>query len=388
MGFLVMRVEELREGLNDAGIELTPYLEDPMIPPRIVAEMGRLQNPLAEVDHPDKCDLSINVFDELPEEQLNEMKGRRRETLDELSKRVKIYGTDALAWYVSYHYDSKWGIYIPFSSLENLRETHYRRSRKAKEFIWSKCLQILLAHEFHHFYIDYIVGRWELFLLSSISQPAKVVVKSSPASYLEIEEAGAEARLLRFVKEHYGSREFKKWSRHVAGGLPGYREGVRSVDPEQFARVIQETVKSYLSVLAPAINLSASVHLSHAIGDSAIPWRDCPIYIIHDEMDVACQPVEVLRYERILIAHETNRFKKAFKRLHPNVQGKWQKKKSEIAERLKPGTLEPLKGQHGQWEIRFNGTKHRAVISPEKASRPLTWVGEKIGTHRDIGTGT
>jgi len=166
-----------------------------------------------------------------------------------------------------------------------------------------------------------------------------------------------------------------------------YREGVRYVDCERFAQVIQETAKSYLSVLAPKVNLSASVDLSQAIGDSEIPWRDCPIYLIHDEIEVASQPVDVLRFDKILIARETNRFKKAFKRLDRKVQEKWLRKKAEIGRDLRPGTLELLKGQRDLLEVRFNGTVHRAVISPVKASRPLTWVGENIGTHRDIGTG-
>ena len=382
-----MRIEDLREQLNGAGIELTPYLKDPTIPPRIAAEVGQWQHPLPEVEHPDKSDLTINVFDEVPEERLNEMAGRRRRMLKELGADVKIYGIDALAWYVSYHHDTKWGIYIPFSSLEYLRTTHYKGSRKDKELIWSRCLHILLAHEFHHFHIDYLIGRWELFLLTSIWRPAKDVIRSSPISYLQIEEAGAEARLLRFVKEYFGVRDFRKWSKFVAGGLPGYRDGVRYVDCDRFAQVIQETAKSYLSVLAPEINLSASVDLSQAIGDSEIPWRDCPIYMVHDEMAVASQPVEVLRYDRVLIGRETNRFKKAFKRLDRKVQEKWLRKKAEISRGLRPGTLESLKGQRGLWEVRFNGRVHRAVISPAKASRPLTWVGENIGTHRDIGTG-
>lgn len=92
-----MRIEDLREQLNGAGIELTPYLKDPTIPPRIAAEVGQWQHPLPEVEHPDKSDLAINVFDEVPEERLNEMAGRRRRMLKELGADVKIYGIDALA---------------------------------------------------------------------------------------------------------------------------------------------------------------------------------------------------------------------------------------------------------------------------------------------------
>ena len=126
-----------------------------------------------------------------------------------------------------------------------------------------------------------------------------------------------------------------------------YREGVRYVDCERFAQVIQETAKSYLSVLAPKVNLSASVDLSQAIGDSEIPWRDCPIYLIHDEIEVASQPVDVLRFDKILIARETNRFKKAFKRLDRKVQEKWLRK------RLKSGETSDL----GPWScLRVNVT--------------------------------
>ena len=118
-------------------------------------------------------------------------------------------GIDALAWYVSFHFNqTHWGIYIPLSSINFMNETlqikgysHSKLDQLAKEFF--------LYHERYHFAFDIFVTQLEFLCHEPIYRQTLARFKKTPPlqgvdssfPYNPIEENLANTYMLRKIKE-------------------------------------------------------------------------------------------------------------------------------------------------------------------------------------------
>lgn len=309
-------------------------------------------------------------------------------------------GTEALAWYVSFHDNQDaWGIYIPLSSLALLDELCLKRLRIARSLRLRLAWSILLHHEQMHFAVDYACAWFELMLRAPIRReftarfrahsPFKGIDKTE--SYLEIEEAAANAHMLRQLARAKSPRAIQAIESFVRTQPAGYRDAIRATGDTLFREVIADTLRSYFALWAiehhldlggPASNLSRLVPLE----DDAI-LAECPVYTLDDLQDVGVAPGSIRLIHGIAEIVETDSFIRQLQRQHPAIQSDWNRKKEQIKINLpSPPRFEKLKGwTPPTWSLRLRDGHRAHLRAPQLGER--AWQAVDIGNHKDMGHG-
>ena len=111
-------------------------------------------------------------------------------------------GTDALAWYGSFHRGSggDWGIFIPVSSLAYCERRIFGQLKGDRTWKWQIAFDFLLAHEQMHFAVDYVCAQWELLLGTPCSSSLHHRMRTDGIQFLAAEEQLANAHMLRVAK--------------------------------------------------------------------------------------------------------------------------------------------------------------------------------------------
>jgi len=209
-------------------------------------------------------------------------------------------GTEALAWYASFHKTNYWGIYVPYTGL--LRFASYflpftQNADRAIQMAWDA----LIAHESIHYGIDVACAHMEIISNTAIYINAHASMRS-PQGHIPDEEQLAEAALLRFLnvsstRTYFLSKIEKEEICQMAvrrtGRLPsGYRDSIDCVKPLVFT----EHLNSYLKKISYSafsntqsnnikdLNLSGLIPLikSGFYNPSNVDYSDCPIYVFDD----------------------------------------------------------------------------------------------------------
>jgi len=118
----------------------------------------------------------------------------------ELDGEIRERGTDALAWYVSFHQSRRWGIYFRvrgISYLANLLKTRSNRDDLNERI--RNALDVLFYHEVFHFLTDMVSAHMEMVF----RKPHYLPYKNRYSDF--IEEALANAYVLRRVPKRYHS---------------------------------------------------------------------------------------------------------------------------------------------------------------------------------------
>lgn len=157
----------------------------------------------------------------------------RKQLFERLDNEVRhVAGTDALAWYVSFHnLDDEWGIYVPMSSVHYLASRLYagKRVRKARRL--EIAFQLLLLHEQFHFIADYAQTQIELALHRPCRASLKERLKArSSSAYLEIEEAVANAFMVRALSRELTAKQLEPIRAFVENQPAGYRDALPYAD--------------------------------------------------------------------------------------------------------------------------------------------------------------
>ena len=147
-------------------------------------------------------------------------------------------GTEALAWYVSFHDNQRaWGIYIPLSSLALMDELYLGNLPIERERRFQLAWSALMLHEKMHFAVDYACAWFELMLRAPIrrefmdrfnSQPPLAAAMRSEA-YLEVEETLANAYMLRELTRTSPRQIVRAVEEFVKKQPAGYRECLQNV---------------------------------------------------------------------------------------------------------------------------------------------------------------
>jgi hypothetical protein len=309
-------------------------------------------------------------------------------------------GTEALAWYVSFHDNQDaWGIYIPLSSLALMDELCLKRLPMARHHRIRLAWSILLHHEQMHFAVDYACAWFELMLRAPIrreftarfraTSPFKGIDKAE--SYLEIEETAANAHMLRQLARSKSVRTVKTVERFVATQPAGYCDAVNATDDTAFRKVIANTLQSYLALWAMEHSLdlgSAALDLSRLLpleDDTAL--AECPVHILDDLQDIGVAAGSIRLIHRIPEIVETTYFLKRFHRQHSSVQNDWTRKKEEIKIHLpRPPRFEKLKDwTPPTWSLRLRDG-HRAHLQAPRLGE-TAWQAVDIGNHKEMGHG-
>ncbi len=209
---------------------------------------------------------------------------------DEIRKAVLMTkGTDALAWYVTFHARNvNPGIYIPISSILYLM-VHVFGNLQTD--FWTKfklAFRALHQHELFHFATDYMAAQWECITSKPCKLPADKVLKQ-PLGYFELEEELANAQMLFSVR--YAKRSFSVSGKSqalkgfVARQPEGYREALEYKDRKNFDENCFWLCRSYIENIPGFRNEHLDgIDLNNLLPTSPnLDWRYCPIHIVHDE---------------------------------------------------------------------------------------------------------
>jgi hypothetical protein len=306
-------------------------------------------------------------------------------------------GVEALAWYRSFHNYTKWGIVIPLSSLVCMESFYFNALPLPRHERLSLAFKALLAHETTHFAFDYACAWFELLLrapvrrafssrmIGSIELPGAKIVEQ----YLEIEEAVANAVMLRAAATSERGPAIKALENFVLKQPAGYCDGVATVPETRFEVAIAEVFRSYLApwALDHKLDLATpglSLRRLLPLGDEAI--GECPINVLPDLQSIGMPPDALRLMTCILQLEETDRFSKLLAKLPDEIQRDWERQKARIKLSLpSPPRFEKLKGFKDTYSLRLR-SGIRVHLEPPPA-RSSTWRAVKVGSHKEMGHG-
>lgn len=257
----------------------------------------------------------------------------------------------------------------------------------------------LLAHEQMHFAVDYACAWFELLLRAPIRREFSTRFARQPPlagqtlseAYLEIEEAAANAHMLRRLARKGSRQVMRAFEGFVETQPLGYRDGLRATDDASFAEATAQTLRSYFALWAIEHRLD--------VGNPKADWlrllpldaedtiAECPVHIISDlhEVGVAAGSLRFIQCVSEIV--ETDNFERQFRRQKPEVQSDWNRKKEEIKLRLpSPPRFEKLKDwKPPTWSLRLRAGHRAHLHAPDSGA--TAWRAVAIGNHKEMGHG-
>jgi hypothetical protein len=309
-------------------------------------------------------------------------------------------GVEALAWYSSFHDNQRaWGIYIPLSSLPLMDELYFSRIKLAKDRRLQLCWSILLYHELMHFAVDYGCAWMELLLKVPIRREFVTRSASAPPvsgmsitdAYLKVEEAAANAHMLRIIGATQSGATRRAVENFVKVQPAGYKDGIDAVDDKSFGQVIAETLRSYCAIWAidrrldfgsPALQISRLLPLE----DGQL-LAECPVHVINDLDDVGVAPGSLKLIQCISEVIETPAFGKKLKGVPEEIQRDWSRAREQIKFHVpSPPRFEKLKNWKPQtWSLRLRSGHRVHLEAPDSGA--VAWRAVSIGSHKEMGHG-
>jgi len=328
------------------------------------------------------------------EQAIAMLKGQAGEPI---RRSVLLAGTDALAYYSSFHVlGAQWGIYIPVSGLIYVMAVVFDRLPLPIERKAALAFKLLQHHELFHFATDYAIGQAELAHQEPWWALAKPVHRMGNPAYLQLEEQLANAHMLRMARSRKpaltaaGKRAaLKEFCRKQP---PGYRDAVQ-VRPEDWPARLADLAFAYgkHSVRGRANDLlwDARQGFDWAAQFQVHPtidWRHCPIHLVRDGDRFGIPPFLLDLFSRLETIRESDKFLKQLARLGPAVQKAWKRVRAMVQQALTPGLdFKPWpKAGPDIFSLRVND-RVRAHLQFDRA-RSL-WEAFEIGGHKEMGHG-
>ena len=302
-------------------------------------------------------------------------------------------GTDALAWYVTFHGKGvQWGIYVPMLSIGYVMNNVLGRLDCDLVTKFRLAFRMLHQHELFHFATDYMASQLEAIVGAPCHKPAREL-KDEQLGYILLEEQLANAHMIRSFRSvprpYRVSGTGDAIRKFVKAQPPGYRDGIKSISPDMFLKGCDELGRNYGECIPHdprglgAVDLTALYPIR-----PKIDWRYCPIHIIHDETRLALPPIELELFRNIESILESENFLNQLSKLPQLIQKKWPKTKN---------LLKATTSAHGLdfklWEKQSNRSifsvrlsdSYRAHLSYSRVNH--LWTAENIGTHTAMGHG-
>lgn len=342
---------------------------------------------------------------------------RWREALDTLGRRVSSgtggagpggqVGTDAAAWYVSFHASrGQWGIYIPLSSLPLLDELYFNKLPIPRVERWRLIWDMLLAHEAAHFAVDCACAWFELLHHAPLRRAVRDRMQATEpkselllprSSYFEAEEALANGHLLRTLVPHVTPDAGEALRRFVRAQPPGYRDGEAAATNTGFAAAAAEALRGYLAVWSTLWNLdpgNPGLDFSRLLPLDSADLTHCPVWVLDDLDAVDLPPGSVRFFSHVAPISETEAFlKKARKQ---SLSDAWERTKARLAEGIPKGSdfKKWPKAGDGMWSVRVTDGVRAHLRQPSGQpsvvpgeDQPGTWTACDIGGHKAMGHG-
>jgi hypothetical protein len=315
-------------------------------------------------------------------------------------------GTDALAWYVSFHRDPhNWGIYLPVSGL--LRFAKHMAPNGPGESGWQGVLDLalrgLLAHERVHYAVDFGAGQIELLFNAPCYIPARTAL--SNGRYVPDEERLANGASLRSIR-------WKPRSLSVPGSFeaavqftltqpPGYCDGITCIEAHLFLDFANGFMGRVASQLPTTVNPPAARpidytkflplgplvdHRGRASRMASVDGTQCPVYLIQDDSILGLPVGSIANIDHVPSVAHSPKFERQLRKL--GMQREWDDVKVVLADpsiplpkgklRFEQCGLAKGPGAIG-WSVRVGegNTNIRAHIQQHK--RTAEWIATEIG---------
>lgn len=375
------QIDQLRAELRSIPKAMWNHPSDPLAPPNIQVEN------VQTLAHHDGDYISIEGEVVQPDPLLLE-----QELLKPMDRRITGasdsggQGIDALAWYVSFHHElGKWGIFIPTSSLIYLEHSLFKSIKISPIEKRRIGFRLLVEHELFHFGADYMCAHWEL-LLSAPCWTAKTERLLEKRTYLELEEALANAYMLRVLEPTWSIGIWKAVRQFVGRQPRGYREAVSYIADSAYQNGLAELTKTCIGLHAVERNVSMTSgcfdYAAFFPGNPLIPKGNCPIHIIHDVSRIRIPDISVRFFQCIPNILETKDFLKDFKTMPEHIKKRWQRKKEQLKSSI------PRHPEFENFKNVFSlrlGDNFRAHLRPVPGESHWEVLG--IGTHTKMGHG-
>lgn len=195
-------------------------------------------------------------------------------------------GSDALAWYVSFHNaDPTWGIFVPVSSLIYVAERWLPTLTRSFEEKMMLTFEALIHHEAMHYAIDRNVAGWEMVL--GVPLHGRVPASVMFNGYIPEEEAIANAHKLRQIAKNHNASALRAIEHWVLNAPLGYRDAHMHKQDQAFQNGQAEVAKIYAEQAVLASNSALqNPGLIRWNGqfpvNNSINLSGCPIHLIHD----------------------------------------------------------------------------------------------------------
>ena len=327
-------------------------------------------------------------------------------------------GTDALAWYKSFHRTNHWGIYIPYSGLLRMA-SHFLGCVNQPSVAVQVAWRALMAHELIHFGIDVACARAEILTNTSVYLSGQLKFRS-PQGHIPLEECLAEGSLLRAMAGFVRNNDLQNQladrqapyiiARGLSSASPsGYRDGYQAQKVPDFLRFANTYLEQMISVNAPTGSLSnlaafdASSLLPFKIEDrrrlslGKIDPTDCRVYVFDDltTLNLANDCMQFI--SALSNISESHAFMNS---VTPNFISDWIKTKQQLGDPSIPKHNPNLDFKRWpqddnfanntrSWSVRVGGKRsnYRAHLDQDQKSNQWTAVkfgdADKLGHHKN-----
>jgi len=355
-------------------------------------------------------DLASSIFIDLDDERLSKAINASRNTPSPWGNPSEE-GTDALAWYVSFHRDPmNWGIYLPISGLFKFAGHIVPNNFNPVDFqsLVRLAARGLLAHERVHYAADFASAQLELMFDAPCYIDSRKAL-SLGFGHVPVEEQLANGACLRAIR--HAPREMKiRGAYHEALAFTltqpvGYRDGIHAEGTNSFLHIGNELIEKFGQQFpkqkSPTANLPIDYSRLMPLGPltdfrgrasqmASVDGAQCPVYLVHDESILGIPPGAIRFISSIPLVQESKRFKKELLR---ELLPEWGKTKDRLADPEVPKHIKsvdlkrwPKEDKPGVkvWSVRVGlNTGYRAHL--DNYDNDDRWVADRVGDKTKMG---
>jgi len=311
-------------------------------------------------------------------------------------------GTDALAWYASFHRTNYWGIYIPYTGLLRFAYNFLRVTQDpnlAIQLAWDG----LLAHESMHYGVDVACAQLEVISNSPIYINGQSSLRS-PQGHVPDEEQVAEAAMLRFFKslklKNYGLNKAEReeiFNRVVEKSLQapsGYCDGIKCISPKSFTKHLNSYLYNLGHLGSPSasfvstnnvLELSglAPIATSGFYSPSSVNYSECPIHVFDDTPANSGMSNVIHFITQIPHIEEGPGF---MDKVVPKYLNQWMRTKELLGNPSYPKNKDNLDFKRWEKEDRPENNTRAWSVRVGKTTNMRAHIDEHIGSQRWVAT--
>ena len=246
-------------------------------------------------------------------------------------------GPDRLAWYLPFHTNQRWGVFITANGIEKIAEVLQQRNASRSEAL-SAAKNFLLAHELGHFVAEVMASNYELLqhrpfyvsgrkVISATSDNGLHTNQHSPNSWLCSAEGLCNALAAATLKKTFKAA-MDDWLDRSPEGYSDWRRHKASNRAESWAEVLGGL--KHLANGTPASLTTLSIDGSFFPSPGLLKQlqREVPVYLVLDGSGVGGEITDAVVGPLNII--ETRELAKDFKKHHEAAK-QWRKIRNQLS---------------------------------------------------------